>query len=147
MSITSRQISLLRVAVRQLGWSDDAYRAALVRIAGVTSATELDREGFEAMLGFCESRGFTPLEPRGPSFGERAGMASFAQLELIRNLWAEITRHAYPGEEELNRWLLKHSKVSSLRFLTKPQAQKVITALKAWKARPKAKPESVAKAS
>ena len=44
----------------------------------------------------------------------------------------------YDGEAELNKWLLRTFKVSSLRFLSKDAARKVITALKAMKARAKA---------
>jgi hypothetical protein len=44
-------------------------------------------------------------------------MASWAQIELIRTLWTEITLGAYEGESELNKWLLRCFKVSSLRFL------------------------------
>ena len=61
-------------------------------------------------------------------------MASFAQIELIRALWAEYTR-GRAGEEELGKWLLRSFKLSSLRFLTAEAAPKVITALKAMKAR------------
>lgn len=62
-------------------------------------------------------------------------MASFAQLELIRQLWQEHTGFAYEGEAELEAWLLRCFKVSTLRFLTKAQAQKAITALIAMRRR------------
>ena len=133
MTINQRQIALLKVAVKQLGLTDAMYRSALAQIGGVTSSTELDREGFEAMLGFFEYSGFKPMDAKGPDYDAREGMASFAQMELIRNLWAEITRHAYSGETELTKWLLAKFKVSALRFLKKDTGQKVITALLTWK--------------
>lgn len=138
MSITSRQIALLKVGMKQLGLSDADYRLCLVHIAGVTSATELDREGFEAILAFFEWKGFAPMTAHGPDFGQRPGMASFAQIELIWALWSEFTGGVYDGEAELNKWLLRTFKVSSLRFLTQDAARKAITALKAMKARAKA---------
>lgn len=61
-------------------------------------------------------------------------MASWAQIELIRALWRELTHGAYHGEAELNKWLLRSFKLSSLRFLKKETAPKIITALKAMKA-------------
>jgi phage gp16-like protein len=137
MSITSRQLALIKVAAKQVGMPDQEYRLMLVQFAGVTSATELDHAGFETVMGYFEWRGFKPLTQRGPSYGERPGMASFAQLELIRALWAEFTHGAYEGEGELNKWVLRCFKVSSLRFLTKEAAPKVITALKTMKARPR----------
>jgi len=47
---------------------------------------------------------------------------------------AEYTR-GKTDENALNKWLLGTWKVSSLRFLRKETAQKVITALKSMKAR------------
>ncbi|MBZ0129480.1 MAG: regulatory protein GemA [Rhodobacteraceae bacterium] len=133
MTLSNSQKAILHVAKAKLKISDEEYRSALVQIAGVTSSTELDRAGFEAMMGLFEYQGFRPLERTGPDYGERPGMASFAQLSLIRALWGEWTGNR--TEDGLNTWLLKCFKVSSLRFLTKMDAQKVITALKAMKAR------------
>jgi len=134
MPITRNQITLLHVAKSKLGLSDAEYRAALVHICGVTSSRELDTGGFEALLGFFEYLGFTPLTARGPNYGARPGMASFAQIELIRALWSEYT-DGRAGEEELTKWLERTWRVSSLRFLRAAVAPKVITALKAMKAR------------
>jgi hypothetical protein len=138
MTLTNPQKTILHVAKAKTNLSDAGYRSALAQIAGVTSSTELDRAGFEAMMGYFDYLGFRPKEAKGASYGERLGMASWAQIELIRTLWTEITGGAYDGEAELNKWLLRSFKVSSLRFLKKEAAPKVITALKAWKARPKA---------
>lgn len=135
MTLTNPQKAILHVAKTQLRFSDETYRSAMAQIAGVTSSTELDREGFEAMMGFFDYCGFKPTEAKGPNFGVRHGMASWAQIELIRTLWREMTRRAYPGEDELNKWLLHYFKISSLRFLKKETAPKVIGALKAMKSR------------
>ena len=137
MTISKAQITLLHVAKGKLGWDDDLYRSALVRIAGVTSSTELDREGFEAMMGFAEYCGFRPLAPGAPRYGNRPGMATFAQLELIRELWREVHDARTCDDEALMGWLRKWFKVDSMRFLTMEAARKAITALKARKARPR----------
>ncbi len=133
--LSNKQKAILHIAPKKLGINDAEYRCALVHIAGVTSSTELDQAGFEAMMGFFEYLGFAPLTATGENYGNRPGMASFAQLELIRTIWREYTRRAYDGERELNTWLMRTFKVSSLRFVTKSQAQKAIMALKAMKAR------------
>lgn len=136
MSISKRQIALLHVAKSRVGLSDKHYRCALVEVAGVTSSTELDAHGFDAMMGLFEWMGFKPLAPRGEDYGARTGMASFAQIQLIRTIWAEYSSGAQ--EDALNKWLERSFKVSSLRFLSAAVAPKVITALKAMKARRKA---------
>lgn len=133
MNISSNQIILLHVAKGKLKLTEEDYRLVLVRVAGVTSSKDLDTPGFEALMGFFEHFGFKPLSSGGQAFGARAGMASFAQIELIRTLWSEYTNDAI--ESMLNKWLKRTFKVSSLRFLTKEAAPKVITALKSMKSR------------
>ena len=135
MGLSKNQNAILHVARGKLNLSDTAYRSALVQVAGVTSSTELDRDGFEAMMGLFDYMGFKPLVSKGQNYGARAGMASFAQLEFIRNLWNEYTRGVHEDENALNKWLLRTFKISSLRFMTKAQAQKAITALKNMKSR------------
>jgi len=134
MTLPNKQKALLHVAKGKLNLSDAEYRATLVQIGGVTSSTELDGDGFNAIMGFFEYLGFKPLVAAGTDYGKRPGMASFAQLELVRVLWREYTKDK-AGEDELNKWLLNTWKISSLRFLRKDAAQKVITALKVMKMR------------
>lgn len=134
MSISNNQLKLLWTAKGKLGLSDVELRLALVEIAGVTSTKELDGDGFSALMGFFEYLGFKPLTARGPNYGNRPGMATFAQIELVRSLWQEYTL-GKSDEDAFNRWLERYWKISSLRFLTKANAPRVIMALKAMKAR------------
>lgn len=138
MILTRPQTAILHVAKGKLRMDDDTYRQVLVRIAGVTTSKDLDRSGFEAVMGFFEYLGFQPIDNSAPRYGERPGMASFAQIELIRDLWREIHRDRFCDDEALASWLRKYRQVDSLRFLTADGARKVITAFKAWKTRPKA---------
>ena len=135
MTISNPQKTILHVAKAKLGLDDETYRQVLVRVAGVTSSKDLDYAGFQAVMGFFDYAGFRPTGIGAPRYGNRPGMASFAQLELIRELWRELHREAEVNEEALAGWLLKYHKVHSMRFLTLDAARKVITALKAWKSR------------
>ena len=133
MTLSNRQKALLHVAKTKLGLDDDLYRLALVRLAGVTSSTELDQDGFDAVMGFFEQCGFNPTRRTGPNYGARPGFASPAQCELIRALWQEWS--GQPDAPGLDTWLRRTFKVDSLRFLTAADAPKAITALKAMKRR------------
>lgn len=136
MPIIRNQLKLIWTAKAKLGLCDQTFRSALVQIAGVESTKDLNRDGFEAMMGYLEYLGFAPAQRMGEDFGQRAGMASFAQLEFIRDLWREYTDNAYGGgEDELGKWMERTFGVSCLRFLTVVHAQKAITALKAMKQR------------
>lgn len=135
MSLTRPQTAILQIAKSKLALDDETYRQVLVRVAGVTSSKELDNTGFQAVMGFFDYAGFRPTGKGAPRYGNRPGMASFAQLELIRELWRELHHETEVNDEALAGWLLKYHKVHSLRFLTTDAARKVITALKAWKSR------------
>ena len=137
MTLSRPQTSILHVAKSKLKWDDETYRLVLVRIAGVETSKDLDQAGFEAVMGFAEYCGFKPLEKGAPRYGNRPGMATYAQLELIRELWRELHDQETCDDEALTGWLLKFHKVSSMRFLTLEAARKCIVALKAWKARPR----------
>ncbi|MCB1407506.1 MAG: regulatory protein GemA [Rhodobacteraceae bacterium] len=134
MSLTRKQYALFAIARKKLGLTDDEYRSALALLVGVTSTTELDAEGFEVMMGYFEWRGFVPETAKGPNYGNRPGMASFAQCELIRPLWDEYTRHT-GTKASLSKWLERSFKVTSLRFMSVKDGQKAITALKSMKSR------------
>lgn len=134
MSITRNQLRLLRTAKSKLRHSDETFRTALVQIIGKISTKDLDTADFETMMGFFAYCGFTPLKAGGEDYSERPGMASFAQIELISALWSEFTAHK-AGEAELNKWLDHYWRISSLRFLTAPDAPRIITALKEMKLR------------
>ena len=137
MTLTRPQTLILHVAKATLQWDDDIYRQVLVRIAGVTTSKDLDQAGFEAVMGFADYCGFRPLGKGAPRYGNRPGMATFAQLELIREIWRELHDQETCDDEHLTGWLQKYHKVSSMRFLTLEAARKTIVALKYWKARPK----------
>jgi phage gp16-like protein len=134
MPLSRKQYSLIHVAQSKLGIDDDLYRSILANLCGVTSSTELDQAGFELLMGFFEWRGFKPMTRNGPNYGPRPGMASFAQLELIRTLWSEYTDRK-GDEASLTKWLERTFKITSPRFLTMTDARKAITALKAMKSR------------
>ncbi len=121
------------------GYMLRSYRTVLARIAGVTTSNDLDQAGFEAVMGFADYCGFRPLGKGAPRYGNRPGMATFAQIELIRELWRELHDQATCDDDALTGWLLKYHTVSSFRFLTLDAARKAITALKAWKTQPKSR--------
>ena len=135
MTISKPQKAILHVAKAKLGWDEETYRQVLVRIAGVTSSTGLDQDGFSAVMGFAEYCGFRPLGKGAPRYGDRPGMATFAQLELIRELWRELHHARDCDDDALLGWLRKYHKVDSMRFLTMESARKAITGLMAWKRR------------
>lgn len=121
----------MRVAKDRLGLSEDDYRAVLENYGGVSSATELDRRGFSAVMDHFRDLGFV-TEWWTRNYGYREGMATPAQVELVRILWREVDDG---DKRHLDAWLTKYHKISSLRFATSAKVGQIIDALKARKAR------------
>lgn len=137
--LTPKQHALLAVARKSLGMDEPSWRAALAQIAHVTSARDLDRDGFDAIMGFFEWLGFAPGTVKGPVYGDRPGFASTAQVQLIRTLWWEWSRTG--GDDRtsgLATWLKRTFDTDDMRFLSRTDGGKAITALKAMKARQRA---------
>lgn len=134
MPLTRKQLALIHLAKKQLQLDDEDYRALLKAAAGVASAKELDKAGFDRVMECFEGLGFqSSRRPR--TFGKRAGMATPAQVDYIRSLWQQFSGR--DDEKSLNRWLEHWFGVSSLRFADSHVAGQALTALKAMVGRQK----------
>lgn len=130
---TAKQVALIHVARRELGLDDDQYRAILSLYGGgVESSKELDRVGFDSVIEHFNRCGFRS-EWMKRSYGARPGMATPAQVNLIRDLWLEWS--GLDDETSLNRWIERSFHVAALRFLTPDVAGKAINGLRAMIAR------------
>lgn len=132
--VTPKQIALLHVAKKQLSLDDDSYRAILARYGRCESAADLNQPGFTAVMKYLTAMGFRSTWTQR-TYGYRPTMATPAQVDLIRALWQKFSGAADDNDVELNKWLDRFHKVSSLRFVDNKRAAKVISALKAMAAR------------
>lgn len=133
-TVTPKQLALLHVARQKVDHSEGEKWWALQHLAGVNSSADLDQRGFDLMMADMRNRGFKPAKANeAPTFGQRPGFASPAQIALIRDLWAEWS--GADDEGALNSWIERFYHVSTLRFLNAATASKAITALKAMKRR------------
>jgi len=130
--INSKQMALVHLAKKRLGFDDDTYRAVLIRLAGVESAKDLDSIGFDRVMDYFDQNGFRS-DWKKRTFGNRPGFASPSQIDLIKRLWRQWSEQG--DDAGLDRWLERKFHVSALRFVTPDIAHKAITALKAMAAR------------
>ncbi len=142
MTISAKQIALVHVAAKQLGIEDDVYRAVLARWGdGAASAKDLDHAGFEAVMLWFNAHGFRSTWTKR-TYGKRPGMATPAQVELIRKLWREWA--GSDDEPALYKWLERRYHVAALRFLDREGASKAINGLQAMTSRKRAKADAPA---
>jgi hypothetical protein len=141
MPLSLKQIKLIQTARSRLRLGDDDYRAILEREAGVTSSTDLDNHGFDRVVACFEKLGFKNTSRR-PSFGERRGMATPAQVDTVRKLWREW--HGKDDDDALGRWLERSFKLSALRFLDQHGVHQAINGLRAMTKRKRRAPPTAA---
>lgn len=120
MTLSTRQTAVIHAAKAQLKLTDRRYRSLLRRAAGVASSTELEAEGFRAVMREFERLGF-----RNPN---RVYPANPGQVGLIRRLWRDY--HGGEGDDlALSRWLQTKFK-ADLTGLPRDAARRAIGALK-----------------
>jgi len=127
MALSKKKLALIHVAKARLHLTDEHYRKLLEAIAGVHSSKELSDAGFAELMRCFKLLGFESDAARN-AYGDRPGMASPAQVILVRILWEQ-----YKGtcdEGALGHWLEHYFGVSSLRFADQEVVSKAITALK-----------------
>lgn len=127
------KIGLVQVARRELGLTEPDYRAELERFGGVVSAVDLDERGFAALMNRFQQMGFVSKRAREGLGTLRPGMATPAQIALIRDLWRELVDG--PSDRSLDKWISRTFGVSAVRFLTEAKAHKVIGSMRAWQKR------------
>jgi hypothetical protein len=132
--ITKKQIALLHVAKRDLGLTEDDYRAILARYGRCGSAADLTGPGFTAVMKYFTALGFRSAWTQR-TYGYRPTLATPGQIDLIRSLWQRFSGEPDENDAAVNQWLAKFQKVGALRFVDNKRAAKVISALKAMVAR------------
>ena len=124
--ISAAKKSVIHVARSQIGMDESVYRLMLDRVAGVTSSSDLNEDGFTRVMREFESLGFRSTKGRAQK-QQREFMATAAQVGKIRSLWRDYLGH--DDEPSLNKWLRKHGGVDHVRFLEAYKAGKMIAVL------------------
>lgn len=131
--LAPKHIGVIHIAKSRLKLSDEDYRAILQRVAGVKTATALDELTFHDVMAEFERLGFRSTWKKQTG-GYRAGMATPAQIGLIKGLWRD-----YRGQDDsdgLRHWLERFHKISDPRFATSAKANAILAALKSMARRP-----------
>ena len=130
----------VQVARKQLGLTDDDYRAILLRVTGFDSSTKCGPSHLDALLAEFKRLGFraTTTAKRGAK-----PISARAQIRMIHAVFADIRPHLAVGDDStLRAFVQRMTKteanpvgVSAPEFLDGAQATKVLEGLKAWRAR------------
>jgi hypothetical protein len=127
-----KKLSLIHIAQKETGITDEAYRILLEGAAGVNSAAELVYEGqFNAVMKAFENLGFKSWKKRGkttsrPEWPDTWGCTE-SQRAKIEVMWRTCARN--PSERALRAFVKRIARVDSPHFLTAALARTIILAL------------------
>lgn len=130
------EIAKIHIAKKRLGLDDDTYRAFLMRETGHSSATDLNQEQRSKVLDLFKRAGFVEGNTHTSKLEDFDEPEP--QMKLIRCLWSDLkslTALSDSSDKALRSFIQRTAKVDSIRWLGPHAANKVIEALKAWKAR------------
>ena len=139
MKPTAKQIALVHVAKKELGFDDENYRSVLDLYGGVNSAKDLTLEGFERVMNYFEHQGFQSTyaqenpnrqtQWRAPN-RDATGAPYPAQLKMIEQLFEQVG--IPPGERQQG---FCRRVIQQPWPQTRAEANKIFEALKAMVAR------------
>lgn len=111
-----KRLALIHIVKKELGLSDEEYRAILKREMGVESARDLNEEGFRRLMRFMVRSRYYLVNRRG--------------LTLRQKLYLDHLKQALGWtDEHLANFLHKYFKRPRLTDLTRAEASKAILAL------------------
>lgn len=139
----SRQANLakIHIAKKDLGMEDDAYRAMLMDVAKVDSASKLDFHGQFAVLQRFKELGWKPkFRKIGPKSHKPKWTGKKSQGDKIRALWIEMADIGIiknGSEDALRSYIKRMSKgrFEAPQFCDEDTASRIIESLKQWKKR------------
>ena len=112
-----KKLALIHIVKKELGASDEEYRATLEKIAGVRSAKDLDEAGFQRLMRYFARSGHYRANREGITFRQRMYIK-----HLVEDLAWDATHYA--------NFLKKYYKTADAGTLSKKEASKVIESLK-----------------
>lgn len=125
----TRLIRLIHVARRALSLKEYAYRTLLQGTVGLDSCRDCSLQELRQILAVMEQMGFRPKLRRTPvKSSQRGHLCTEAQRTYIEGLWHLASREK--TEKSLRAIIRRIAHVDDMRFLTKPQASRVILCLR-----------------
>ena len=123
----SKIIQLIHVAKKEIGLSDEDYRAILESTAKKTSCSEMTLFELNEVLRAMKKLGFKvkKLETREEEIGWDA---SKAQMDYIKGMWELVARDK--SDRALYKFIKRITGADHPRFMTAKDSQKVIIALR-----------------
>lgn len=150
--IRKAELSQIHIAKKQLGWTEDEYRAVIMRISkhATESAGELNHKQRAELLWYMKSCGFKVRHARKAPLKRPNDMTikdDRDQVKKIRWQWLDLFEFGAVrdnSERAMCAYIARVAKITvgkeHPKFLTLDQASDVIETLKKWQHRTRLKP-------
>lgn len=120
------QLAKIHIAKAQLGLDDEEYRALLGRVAGVSSAKDLNPRQVGAVLAAFEKLGWEPKQPA--TQGRKRPNVKTTRQRLLGKIEAQLAAAGRPWAYA-DALALRICKVERMEWCDDAQLQKIIAAL------------------
>lgn len=134
----SRELALIHIGKKELGWDDDTYRDALLAWTGKTSSGKMTTAERSKVIEGMKELGFRPERTQAPPEPVVIDEGDAPVTRKIKTLWRELHREGAvenPSLQSLNRFCIRITRDEHVDFLSDKDAQKMIEVLKSWLAR------------
>ena len=135
-ALRKKLIQKVKIAQKQLGMDDDAYRDLLFSETGKRSSTALSSWQLENVLKRMQKLGF---KVKPPKQADMRAQADDHQSKMIRGLWLKLNEAGKvrdASEATLAKWVAGQVKssegIEALQWLDGQQKQRLIEQLKRW---------------
>ncbi|MGL5306163.1 MAG: gp16 family protein [Aeromonas veronii] len=125
-AVCNGQIAKIHIAKVQLGLDDEEYRALLGRVAGVSSAKDLDPRQIGAVLAAFEKLGWQPKAPAKQ--GRKRPNIKTTRQRLLGKIEAQLTAAGRPWTYA-DGVALKVCKVERIEWCDEVQLRNIVIAL------------------
>lgn len=125
-AVRNGQMAKIHIAKSQLGLDDEEYRALLGRVAGVSSAKDLNPRQMGAVLAAFEALGWQPLAPKKQ--GRKRPNVKSTRERLLGKIEAQLADAGRPWAYA-DAMAARICKVERLEWCDEGQLQKIIAAL------------------
>ena len=112
-----KKLAVIHIVTKELQISEEEYRDTLKKVAGVSSARDLDDAGFQRLMRYFARSGHYRANRDGITFRQRM---------YIKHLLEDLDWNA----EHCTNFLEKYYKSAEIGTLSKKEASKVIESLK-----------------
>lgn len=133
--MSATNIAKIKIAQKQLGMEDDAYRALLTRLTGKDSATKLSAAEQFKVLAAMEQLGFKPSKPHKAQGKQYSKPHSRKLIMLWKDLY-QAGHVANKTNAALESWVKSETDKASPDWLEPAEAKRLIETLKSWAKRP-----------